>query len=287
MAGNAPTFTLKAILAASAISCVLQAPITWSAELYRWVDAQGRVHFGDQPPANAEAQTLKIQARRPWRRAEVKSVTDGDTLKLTNGETIRLLNINTPELPRRGRPGEALAEEARDALIKLTQDKTVEYKPGEQQRDKYDRLLALVRDESGQDLSMALLRLGMARLDVRSPNDQGWQDYAAAERGALESGIGIWALPDYRIMSANEAAERRNLFTRVSATVSKVENSKAGLVLELGSELSCLVPEEFPSVMQWASAINAGRTLTLRGTIRQRNKRPVLYLRHLSQIEGD
>ena len=31
------------------------------ADVYRWVDAQGQVHFGDQPPADKEAQRVKIQ----------------------------------------------------------------------------------------------------------------------------------------------------------------------------------------------------------------------------------
>jgi len=40
-----------------------------AGELYRWVDAEGRVHFGDRPPAEAQAESV------------------GDQLKPVNGAT--------------------------------------------------------------------------------------------------------------------------------------------------------------------------------------------------------
>lgn len=35
------------------------------AEVYQWTDAQGQVHFGDRPPANAQAREKQIQSPQP------------------------------------------------------------------------------------------------------------------------------------------------------------------------------------------------------------------------------
>lgn len=41
--------------------CALLLPGLAVAEIYRWVDAQGRVHFGQQPPAGAEQIEVRPQ----------------------------------------------------------------------------------------------------------------------------------------------------------------------------------------------------------------------------------
>ncbi len=33
--------------------------------VYRWVDANGKVHYGDQPPAGAQAQQMKVKQAKP------------------------------------------------------------------------------------------------------------------------------------------------------------------------------------------------------------------------------
>lgn len=35
-------------------------PVLGYGEVYQWKDAQGRVHFGDRPPADAEAEALDV-----------------------------------------------------------------------------------------------------------------------------------------------------------------------------------------------------------------------------------
>ncbi len=42
------------------LMAVVLLPPSASAELYRWVDNQGRVHFGDRPPDKQKAQNLRI-----------------------------------------------------------------------------------------------------------------------------------------------------------------------------------------------------------------------------------
>ncbi len=51
----------RAAAVAAALLCVsaLAAP----AGVYRWVDPEGRVHFGDRPPLDRDAQALDVPAR--------------------------------------------------------------------------------------------------------------------------------------------------------------------------------------------------------------------------------
>lgn len=39
------------------------ASLAAGAQLYKWTDSQGRVHYGDRPPEDAKKQELKIQVR--------------------------------------------------------------------------------------------------------------------------------------------------------------------------------------------------------------------------------
>ncbi len=48
---------MRALLALLAI---LAAPASAAGDVYKWTDAEGRVHFGDRPPADAAAEEVKI-----------------------------------------------------------------------------------------------------------------------------------------------------------------------------------------------------------------------------------
>jgi hypothetical protein len=41
--------------------CLLLLPALASAEIYRWTDEQGRVHFGQRPAAGAQAQQVEVK----------------------------------------------------------------------------------------------------------------------------------------------------------------------------------------------------------------------------------
>ncbi|MCW8088211.1 thermonuclease family protein [Sabulicella glaciei] len=108
--------------------------------------------------APASAQGLRCQA------------TDGDTLRC-GAERIRIIGLDAPEM--RGKcPREArLARAARDRLAMLVaRGVTIEPRG----RDRYGRLLAVVRDREGWDVAQVLIAEGFARpYDGRSRR-QGW-----------------------------------------------------------------------------------------------------------------
>ena len=52
------TWSARVLLAMGLAGGVLAGPA--AAEVYRWVDEQGKVHFGDRPPATAPAEALDL-----------------------------------------------------------------------------------------------------------------------------------------------------------------------------------------------------------------------------------
>ena len=71
-------------------------------------------------------------------------VVDGDTIILSNGETVRLIGVDTPKTEYPGKPGEYFGKEATAFTKRMVEGKEVTLEYGQQQRDKYGRLLAYV-----------------------------------------------------------------------------------------------------------------------------------------------
>ncbi len=118
---------------------------------------------------------------------QVKFVYDGDTLLLANGEKVRLLGIDTPE------EGERCFEEAKKYLLNLVLKKEVMLKAGDQDRDKYGRLLRWVFID-GQNVNLSLLEKGLARVYYGLPRSSNFSDLVEIERQARASKTGcLWS----------------------------------------------------------------------------------------------
>ena len=85
---------------------------------------------------------------------------DGDTLHTTAGK-VRIIGIDTPEHDECGFAG---ANSAADALLAASgQQVTLTSPPGEDNTDKYGRLLRYVTLADGRDFGLAMLQSGVAR----------------------------------------------------------------------------------------------------------------------------
>ncbi|HEY9103701.1 DUF4124 domain-containing protein [Chitinimonas sp.] len=51
---------MKSVSKIALCAAVLLAPALVGAQVYKWVDANGKVQFSDQPPPNSKAQALKL-----------------------------------------------------------------------------------------------------------------------------------------------------------------------------------------------------------------------------------
>jgi endonuclease YncB( thermonuclease family) len=128
--------------------------------------------------------------------AVVEAVTDGDTLRVLVGTmtaTVRLIGIDAPERSHPSIGQEFYGNEAAAFLSTLCLGKTVRMEKGEEESDRYDRLLRYVFLPAPDDrlLNLEMIRAGMARAYSRYPFSRR-EEFLAAESLAREEGKGIW-----------------------------------------------------------------------------------------------
>jgi micrococcal nuclease len=152
--------------------------------LYRML----RPYFAIPPPAAKIDEPVSAEAEV----VALLRVIDGDTIEVRwrgGPERVRLLRIDTPERKERG------YDEATRALERLVRrgDLELEFeRPGQPERDKYDRLLAYVRAD-GLNTSIEMVRLGYSRFWTEYGEGRFAEDLTAAEREARSDNAGLWS----------------------------------------------------------------------------------------------
>jgi len=131
--------------------------------------------------------------------ATVERIVDGDTLVAIVGdqrERVRLLGIDTPESVAENRPDQCYGQEASDYLTALLPEGAeITLILDEEARDQYDRLLAyIVRSSDDLFVNLDLIEQGYAGVLIYDPNDHYESLFRAAERDAIEAGIGLWGV---------------------------------------------------------------------------------------------
>ena len=129
---------------------------------------------------------------RPPQAARVTKVVDGDTLVLAGGIKVRVLGIDAPEMERNGQPADFLAHKAKAALAELTLDRTVSLSYDRLRYDHYGRLLAYLWLPDHTLVNAELVRRGMARVYLISPNLRYQDDLLTAQQEAIEAQRGVW-----------------------------------------------------------------------------------------------
>lgn len=124
--------------------------------------------------------------------ARVVHVTDGDTIEVVRrGEQmemlkIRLYGVDAPE------GGQAYGKRAGQYLRKMVNKKivTIEVK---QRRDRYGRIVGIVKTENGRDVARALAEAGYVWVDTRfCKSSRVCRGYWAGVRRAQQTKAGLW-----------------------------------------------------------------------------------------------
>lgn len=203
---------------------------------------------------------------------KVQHVVDGDTLRLVDGRSVRLIGINAPEIGRRGKRSEPLAETARRRLLALVKDNggRVGLRTGRESRDRYGRTLAQVYGRSGDNLSARLLAEGLGLRVAIAPNTRLVACQRQAEQAARTAGRGIWR--DSPVQRAG--ALRRSGFALVSGKVSDIQRNRHGIRIEVDKSLVVQVPAKllraFPS--SFISSLK-GQSIEVRGWVLDRSRK--------------
>jgi len=269
------------------LAAALLVPAAVADGVYRWTDAQGRVHYGDHPVAGADS--LAIRAFDPARqRYRVVKVPDGDTVYLKNGDKIRLLGINTPEVAHRNRPGEPGGEEAGEALRERILGQRVRLERDVEKKDHYGRKLAHLYDDDGENLNLWLVEQGLAFVFLHPPNLKHADTYLAAEDEARAARRGLWALSRYQVQAMSAAKGYRNSFRRLRGTLARVRHKRKYSYLEFSDGLTASIPNQYLASFKDAGLDPdelVGQTLVLRGWIRRYRGKPSMFLNYPQQIE--
>lgn len=209
----------------------------------------------------AEAGSFSVIGQSRW--VEVRYVVDGDTFTTKRGEKVRLLGINTPEVAHNREPGQPYGQEAKHQLQALIGGRAVQLFTDKDSHDMYGRLLAEVYLRDGTWVNAALVRKGYAHVYTFAPNFRWTADLLKEESVAMRQRRGIWSLPRFRVLQANEMDRRlTGQFRVVEGVVSDAGRWHFRL-----ARLNVTVPRKY---RQWFSKAlpENGQKVRIRATLR-------------------
>jgi len=117
--------------------------------------------------------------------ALVTNVIDGDTIELENGQRVRYLGIDTPEL------GEPYSYDALELNQELVEGKWVELQAGNEDKDKYGRILRYVYID-GVFVNAQLIAQGYATAYIFDTTNKHSQVLVQLEQYAKLLERGMW-----------------------------------------------------------------------------------------------
>ena len=217
----------------------------------------------------------------------VRSVTDGDTLRLTDGRRLRLAGINTPEIGRDGKASEPWAQAARRGLLALVNGESLQLKVGDDPRDHYGRTLGYLFDSHGRSVEAELLQSGLGYAVVIPPNDALAECHLAAEANARQARRGLWQSGEVRPVTHLD----RGGFQLLRGSVVAVSQARQAIWIDLEGPLTLRLARR--DLVNFASAPGAswvGREIEVRGWVVDRReqqngfRRYMISLRHPAQL---
>lgn len=267
------TWALLATLAAAAPA---------AAEVYRWKDSAGQVHYGDRPAPGAEP-LAGLEKNAPVY-AGVRTVHDGDTVIMEDGTKVRLLGINTPEIDSATSSAESGGEAAKLWLKARIEGRKARLEGDAETNDHYGRRLAHLFAEDGEHLNLSLVQQGLAVVSIFPPNLKYADGLSQAQQQAKQARRGVWGNPAYTakpIASLPQTSSRG--WRRWQGRAESWDYSNNYLRLHFGA-VEANIPKEnlglFPPVREWG-----GKFLEIRGWASRRKGRYTILIRHPSTLE--
>lgn len=232
------------------------------------------------------AQGSECPADRIDEEARIAFVYDGDTVRLVDGRKIRLAGINTPEVAKRGKAGEPLADEARAYLSKLVDgSRTVRLRYEQERQDRYGRLLAHLYLSDGSSIEERLLNEGLAQQLVVPPNHWQSQCYQRIEQRARQQQRGLWRLDYYQPLRKNPDRAEEGKFRLLGGTVVHVGESRKSVWLNLDSGMAVRIARQdlhnFTGIDLHALK---GQSVVVRGWLKYDGQRFQTTVRHPSAL---
>ncbi|WP_252090077.1 thermonuclease family protein [Pseudomonas sp. MWU13-3659] len=202
----------------------------------------------------------------------VRSVVDGDTVRLVDGRSVRLIGINAPEIGRKRRASEPYAEAAKrrlQALVKAS-DGRIGLVPGVEGKDKYGRTLAHLYGRSGDNLEAQLLSEGLGYRVAIAPNVTLASCQQQAEQAARKARAGLWR--ESPVLPAEHV--RQSGFAVIVGKVTAIERNRGGVWLELDDSVVLQIPARLQRNFPASFFANLkGRQVEARGWVLDRSRK--------------
>lgn len=257
------------------------APALSANEIYRSIDAQGRVTYSDTPSVGARP--IKIISRPSRHLYQVIRVYDGDTIILEDKKHVRLLGINTPEIESRQRAEEPGGVTAKKWLQAQLQENKVYLEFDQVKRDKYKRLLAHVFLLDGKHLNLALLENGLAVISIIPPNGRYTDKLIQAQQHAEKLKLGIWSMPEYQPRPITQITNQTKGWQRFTGTPVSIKKSKKYTRLIFNDKVDIRVANTnldlFPALTTYV-----GKPLEIRGWVSRSKDQYSILIHHPSAL---
>lgn len=219
---------------------------------------------------------------------KVKSVHDGDTIRLETDEKLRLIGINTPELGHDDQKPQPYSWEAKKQLTRLLSqhNNQVKLRYDVQKKDKYYRLLAHLYLNNGVSVSEWLLEKGLATVLTVPPNIWQLSCYKAAEKRAQVAKLGIWSLPSYQPVESSTLKNDQRGFRLIRGKVVRIGHSKKSVWLNLTGKIALRIDRKDLSYFQQMNPeALIGKTIISRGWLYSHKGELRMQIRHPAALE--
>jgi endonuclease YncB( thermonuclease family) len=221
-------------------------------------------------------------------KSAIARVLDGDTVILVNGVHVRLIGVDTPELGDREKPAQPGADAARDFLAqRLPPGANVFLHYDAERRDRHGRALAHVFHPGRGNVQEEILAAGLGTPLTVPPNLDFLDCYRAAAAAAMDSGLGLWGLQQYRPLAALALPDSARGYRIVRGTVSRRAASAGTLWLELDARLALRIERaDLPRFRGYDLSNVTGAALEARGMIYGRKGQLRMRIRHPADLQG-
>ena len=208
----------------------------------------------------------RLDALATQGKAKVVEVVTGDMVRLSDGSDVKLAGITAPRLDA------PYGEAARERLARMVLGHEVEMLSAGAARDPFGRKVAQLRLAKGRRwVQGRMLREGAARVRTFPESRALAHEMLRREGEGRNARRGLWALPDYRVLIAGEAAAAAPGFTLVEAQVGQVRTGSDSRILDLGHGFSAVIParaiQDFDSAGRSPASLE-GRLVRVRGYVR-------------------
>ncbi len=257
-------------------------PMLVSADVYKWLDIQGRPHYADRE--HEQAKSVFMPSRTTY--FTVKKVFDGDTILLNNGQKVRLLGINTPEVAGPNKDNEAGGEAAKAWLKQKLEHRKVKLEGDVEKQDKYQRTLAHVFTEDKQHINLALVQQGLAVLNIYPPNLKYVDALVTAQQAAEKAELGVWSDSAYRALSHEAlSSDHYKGWKRITGRIKSIKKTRKYSYLQFSERVSARIENQwlnlFPPLQSYI-----GKSLEARGWINKNKERFSVQIRHPAELKN-